>query len=49
MDANRHAFALYERAEDALPLVPDFHRSLNDPLLTSALESAANRFGYVLL
>jgi hypothetical protein len=49
MDANRDAFALYERAEDALPVVPDYHRSLNDRLLAGALDSAANRFGYALL
>jgi hypothetical protein len=32
-----------------LPIVPDYHRSLNDRLLASVLDGAATRFGYGLL
>lgn len=49
MDANRLAFAFYERAQRALPLAPELHRSLSDPSLTKALDGAAVRFGYVVL
>jgi hypothetical protein len=49
MDANRHAFALYERAGDAFPARPVFHRALADPTLLSSVLAAAGEFGYALL
>ncbi|MHB8417969.1 MAG: RES family NAD+ phosphorylase [Myxococcales bacterium] len=49
MNANRPAFALYERARSALPRAPAFHRALADPALQPALDSAAQTFGYVVV
>jgi hypothetical protein len=48
MDANRPAVVLYERAADALPSRPSFHRALADPTLTLAIVRAAQRFNYVV-
>ena len=49
MDANRPAYAFYERAVRFLPRRPEFHRPLNDSAITKRLESAALRFGYALV
>ncbi len=42
------AVALYERAADALPAAPLFHRSLADPALSAPLSHAAQAIGYGL-
>ena len=49
MNANRPAAMLYERARDAMPDRPSFHRALADPALTPALARAARRFRYVVV
>ncbi len=49
MDGNRPAVALYERALDALPARPVFHRALADPALSVAVIRAARRFGYAVV
>ena len=49
MHANLPATALYERAEDALPPSPSFHRPLSDPALLNGLKQAAKRLGYELV
>jgi len=49
MNANRPAFALYERAQSALPSAPSFHRALSDPALVHRLNAAATRLGYGLV
>jgi len=49
MGGNAPAFALYERATDALSTVPSFHRPLADPVLLAPLEDAAERIGYLVL
>lgn len=49
MHANAPALALYERAEDALPRAPSFHRALADPLLRTLLENSAAELGYDLV
>lgn len=49
MNANQPSIALYERARDAMPPSPIFHRSLMDPTLTSTLEQAAARLRYVIV
>jgi hypothetical protein len=46
MHANRPAILLYERAHDALPAEPFFHRALADPLLFIPLKNAAAGLGY---
>jgi len=46
MHANRHAVALYERAEEALPAAPVFNRALADPALLPRLSWAAGQLGY---
>ena len=46
MDGNRPAVALYERAQDALPARPLFHRVLADPGLNGAVARAALLFDY---
>lgn len=46
MDSNQPAVALYERAQDALPVRPLFHRALADPGLTGAVARAALLFNY---
>lgn len=48
MNANRPALALYERAEQALPPTPFFHRALADPLLLTPLRNVAFRLGYLI-
>jgi hypothetical protein len=46
MDGNRPAVALYERARDAMPARPAFHRALADPALDEAAAQAALLFNY---
>jgi len=48
MDGNQPAVALYERARDALPSRPVFHRALSDAALNAALAKAATLFGYLV-
>lgn len=50
MHANRAAVVLTDRAEaaGALPLQPDFHRALADPVMLQILKNAANEIGYAL-
>ena len=48
MGGNRPAAALYERAVEALPTRPVFHRALADPALTAIVLRAAGRFGYAV-
>ncbi len=49
MDANRTAIALFERARDAMPTHPVFHRALSDPGLAGTLRAACVRFSYALV
>jgi len=49
MYMNHPAVALYERATDAIPTAPAFHRSLNDPALLSSLQNVATIVGYSLV
>ena len=42
------AFALYERAQSAIPLSPVFNRALSDPALYPRLLGAASRLGFTL-
>jgi hypothetical protein len=49
MDGNRCAYALYERAQTAIPVRPHFHRALRDPVLLAALINAAREFGYLVV
>lgn len=49
MDANRDAFAFYERATGFLPAVPDVHRALVDPAILTRIDAAAVRFGYTVV
>lgn len=49
MHANRPALALYERAQDAMPAAPAFHRALSDPALVPRLNAAAATLGYGLV
>lgn len=49
MDAGRLAVALYERAGNALPVFPAFHRSLADPSLLAVLRNIAADLGYSLV
>jgi len=46
MDGNHPAVALYERARDAVPARPVFHRALADPALDDAAVQAALLFNY---
>lgn len=49
MDASRPALALFERARPALPRSPEFHRSLDDVLMRSVVDAAAQRFAYAVV
>lgn len=49
MNANEPAFALYERAADALPAYPVFHRSLSDPGLDGPVAAIAQLLGHLVL
>jgi hypothetical protein len=46
MDGNRPAVALYERALDAMPRRPAFHRALADPVLDAIVMRAGGKFKY---
>jgi hypothetical protein len=48
MHANQPAVALFERARNALPSAPAFHRALADPGLLLRLNAAAALLGYQL-
>jgi len=48
MFGNAPAVALFERAEDAIPDFPTFHRRLDDPVLDAVLRNVAARIGYLL-
>jgi hypothetical protein len=48
MHANRPAFALYERAQPALPAAPVFNRPLSDPALLGDLDRAAGILNFKL-
>ncbi len=49
MNANRPAYALYERAATALPAKPTYNRALNDAALLPYIEAAAHRFLYAVV
>jgi len=49
MDGNRPAYAIYERAQSAMPARPVFHRALRDPVLLAALTNTARELGYVVV
>ena len=49
MNANRPAFALYERARSALPATPALDLPLATPALTAPLAAAALEFGYAVV
>lgn len=49
MYGNRTAYALYERAQSAMPARPTFHRALRDPVLLTVLKNAASDLGYALV
>jgi hypothetical protein len=49
MDANAPCVALFERARDALPALPSFHRALADDTLRAFLETCAEMLRYRLL
>jgi hypothetical protein len=46
MHGHAPALALYERAQDALPALPSFHRALSDPALDLVLRNVAFDLGY---
>ncbi len=48
MHANQPAIALFERAQNAIPAAPSFHRALADPGLLLRLNAAATLLGYQL-
>jgi len=48
MHANAPAYALYERAQGAMPLRPVFHRLLSDPVMLGPLATASKKLGYRL-
>ncbi len=48
MRANRPAFALFERAQLALPFSPVFNRPLSDPALLGDLDRTAQSLNYKL-
>jgi hypothetical protein len=46
MYGNQPAVALFERARDALPRSPSFHRALADPALQRRIAATADEIGY---
>ncbi len=48
MDSNKPSVAFYERAGDAIPTRPLFHRALADPALSGAVVQAALLFKYAV-
>jgi hypothetical protein len=49
MYMNALAVAFYERATNAIPTAPVFHRALNDPALLTSLQNVAATVGYRLI
>jgi hypothetical protein len=49
MNANEPCVALYERARDAMPKHPVFHRLLSDPAIFRMLKNACRTSGYLLV
>jgi hypothetical protein len=49
MDANRPAYAFYERASSSMPTDPTLNRALADPALTRIVNNAAKRFSFVVV
>jgi hypothetical protein len=49
MHENRPSLALYERAAEAIPAHPSFHRALSDQALRLMLRNAAVKLNYLLL
>ncbi len=49
MDSNQPALVLYERAQDAVPAQPSFHRAVADPALDPVVADAAVRFNYLVV
>jgi hypothetical protein len=49
MNENRSSLALYERAAEAIPAHPSFHRALSDQALRLMLRNAAAKLNYLLL
>jgi hypothetical protein len=49
MYANAGSVALFERAEDALPRTPTFHRRLDDPVMDAVMRNVAFTLGYGLI
>jgi RES domain len=49
MAGNRPCFALFERAQSALPTTPELHRALGDPALLPYLRGAAKDFNYEIV
>ncbi len=49
MNGNAPAFALYERAHNALPRVPLLDLALDEPALAGPLAGMALRFGYAMV
>ncbi len=49
MHANQPMVSLWERAREALPAHPLFHRPLNDPALLVGVDRASVELGYDLI
>ena len=49
MHANQPCVALFERALDAMPARPMFHRQLSDPAVLTLLKNACDEVGYALI
>ncbi len=49
MHGGKPAIALYQRARDALPKDPQFHRALNDPSIQAIVKNAARELWYVIV
>ena len=50
MDGGHYCVALYERAQEkALPVNPEFHRALQDPIILGLLRQSAEQLNYGLI
>jgi hypothetical protein len=49
MGGGADSYALYERAQEAIPELPEFHRALDDPALARPLADAAAAIAYGLI
>ena len=49
MHGGKPAIALYERAADAIPEAPEFHRALNDPDILHLVKNAGRELWYVVV